>query len=408
MTSSQANLQHLLHEIRSLKGKLDAVRPLDTATEERLWNQYRLDWNYHSNRLAGQGLNRLETELLLLYDQLPGVRHTLRELEAMKGHDEAVARVREWSREPKRRLTEDDLRELNALLLARPPGPELHPLSDLLSWYRIYSFDNHPVLAAAELHYELAHLHPFTDGNGRLARLLLNYHLLQHGFPPVVIHSDDQAGYLAALRRADAGDGEAFGEYVARRLVDSLERALGAARGEWTEDAHDWEREVALLERRWLNPPSGPERSQKLLTDRLKDSVLPLLQLLSARLARFDRLFSEARRTAEFALTEGVFSIDLALPELAVTGGLLDQAGQELREITVRFEWSGALVPFPGGSGHLEMELVVGFEPFQYEIWFPGRMTNLVSKHYTQSLSEAEQKAVLDTAGNFLLEKIRN
>ncbi len=82
----------------------------------------------------------------------------------------------------------------------------------------------HPVLVASDLHYEIARLHPFFDGNGRTARLLMNVHLLQHRYPPLIIEPDRRGAYLDALDAGqDVGDATAFRLFVADSMLQSLE-----------------------------------------------------------------------------------------------------------------------------------------------------------------------------------------
>lgn len=78
-------------------------------------------------------------------------------------------------------------------------------VAELCSWLERGS--GHKVLDAAIAHTWLVHLHPFEDGNGRLARVLANMILTGHGFPPLILRSaSDRSEYMAALERSDDGD----------------------------------------------------------------------------------------------------------------------------------------------------------------------------------------------------------
>jgi Fic family protein len=84
----------------------------------------------------------------------------------------------------------------------------------------------HPVLRAAELHYNLVAIHPFSDGNGRTARLLMNYHLLRNGYPHTIIEVEDRAEYLTALEEANAGRCERFAAFILRSTARSIRRLI--------------------------------------------------------------------------------------------------------------------------------------------------------------------------------------
>ena len=80
----------------------------------------------------------------------------------------------------------------------------------------------HPVLSAARAHYGLVAIHPFADGNGRTARLLMNLLLIRSGFPPALLPVTERAGYYAALEQANGGDLGAFERLIAGRVRVAL------------------------------------------------------------------------------------------------------------------------------------------------------------------------------------------
>ena len=289
MAKFSENLDLLIKGIDQQLAALNSLRPLKSTDEERLWKKFRLEWSYNSNHIEGNTLTYGETQLLLLFDQTTP-NHHFRELEEMKAHDVAVALVKQWAEEKTRELTEADIRSLNETILVRPYWKEAmtsggqstrrlidvgeykkHPNSVLLAngemfhytepaevpremaalmeWYRTEGALLHPVVTSALFHYRFVRVHPFDDGNGRMARLLMNYHLMRHGLPPVIIPSIDKQNYLFALQRADVGDLEAFVVYIGEQLSRSLEWSIRAGRGESVEEHDDWAKEIELLYR---------------------------------------------------------------------------------------------------------------------------------------------------------------
>jgi Fic/DOC family len=84
----------------------------------------------------------------------------------------------------------------------------------------------HPVVHAAMHHAWFERIHPFVDGNGRVGRLLLNFMLIQRGYPPAVILKSQRPRYLQALQTADGGNANPLAEVVARAVSGALTRLL--------------------------------------------------------------------------------------------------------------------------------------------------------------------------------------
>lgn len=210
----------------------------------------RIEQTYHSNAIEGSTLTLRETQLVIEGLSLPAGK-SLREVYEARNHDRAIRLVEQWaeSRAASQLVSERDLLDLHATVLAEiepanagryrtervrisgtrfiPPGghrfPELIPAALALA----NTADRHPVLRAAELHYNLVAAHPFTDGNGRTARLMMNYALLRAGCPHVIIDVASRADYLATLDEANAGRWEPFADFIIRSAEQSIRRALG-------------------------------------------------------------------------------------------------------------------------------------------------------------------------------------
>lgn len=282
-----ASLADILEQIDRERAVLKGLEPLKPGDQQRLDTKFRLEFNYNSNHIEGNTLTYGETELLLLFDQTKG-DHELREYEEMKSHDVGLKMMHEEAVDIERPLTEQFIRQLNGLLLVRPfwkdaqtadglatrkeiiPGqykttpnsvrlqngeifhyasPEetRAKMTELVEWFNNVSKDTHPLFLAALLHYQFVRIHPFDDGNGRVARLLMNYVLIRNNLPMIVIKSADKKQYLAALNRADAGDDEAFAIYLGQQLLWSLELSIKAGRGENIEEPDDLDKRIAVL-----------------------------------------------------------------------------------------------------------------------------------------------------------------
>ena len=280
-----------LEKALELKKELDALRPFNSDDEARIMQKFRLDWNYHSNNLEGNSLSYGETKALILFG-ITANGKPLKDHFEITGHNEAINEVIEIVKQ-QRPLTENFIRELHLLILKEPSiksaitpegkettkkinvgayktslnhvktvtgeifrfsAPEETPakMHDLINWYRseIQKDDVNAILLASEFHYKFVRIHTFDDGNGRLARVLMNFILMQFGFPPVIVKTQDKQNYFAALRQADAGLIENFVEYIAENLVYSLELMIRAVRGEDVEDENEISNKFEAIKRK--------------------------------------------------------------------------------------------------------------------------------------------------------------
>ncbi len=109
-----------------------------------------------------------------------------------------------------------------------PPEQVDSELDNLLHWYeqcRVEGF--HPILIGAWFHHRFTQIHPFQDGNGRVARTLLTWHLIREDYLPVVIKRDDRERYIESLERADQGDLHSFVELLLYLQKQSILEAVG-------------------------------------------------------------------------------------------------------------------------------------------------------------------------------------
>lgn len=324
----------ILNYIDQLSATYNSLLPMSPENQCRWDKKVRLEFNYNSNHIEGNTLTYGETELLLLFDETHGSR-PMREYEEMKAHDVAFQKIKEWAADTETPLTEQDIKNLNQIILVQPfwkdaitpdgqptrrqitvgnyktqpnsvrlPNGELFEytapqevpiqMQELMEWYRDEQTALHPVTLAAMFHYKFVCIHPFDDGNGRVSRLLMNYVLLAHKLPPVVIKSSDKQNYLHALHLADTGQYEAFIRYIAAQVVSSLEMAIKAAKGESIEEPDDLDKEIALLARQLQHQETYKTPQQVLNVFHWAQQKL--FAPCEAVLQKFDKLFQEKKR----------------------------------------------------------------------------------------------------------------
>ncbi|WP_209582195.1 Fic family protein [Sphingobacterium siyangense] len=322
-----------IEEAILLKKELDSIRPLSKEQEEIIMQKFRLDWNYNSNNLEGNSLTYGETKALLLHG-ITAQGKPLKDHFEITGHDEAI----KWIEDVVKGdfpLTENFIRELHTLLLKSPYEvraitPDGHPttrriavgqyktapnhvqtktgeifrfatpeetpaqMHDLISWYRSESeqLDVDPIILAAEFHYRFIRIHPFDDGNGRTARIIMNFILMKFGYPPVIIKTEDKENYFSALRQADGGEIGPFINYIAQSLIRSLQIMISGAKGEDIEEEDDVLKELALLKARLKKEKST--KSPTLVHSTIKNFIKDTKSFFEDTIGEISDLFAES------------------------------------------------------------------------------------------------------------------
>lgn len=235
-------------EIDEKKKRIDAHRPLPRHTLSSLRDSLNLEWTYNSNAIEGNTLTLSETKVVLEGITVGG-KSVREHLEAIN-HRDAVLFIDELvsTRQP---LSEWQIRNIHQLVLKnidnenagryrtenvvigaakhRPPAYLVveDEIKQLMMTYQEQWRSLHPVERAARLHGEFVKIHPFIDGNGRTARLLMNFELMKGGFPPAVIKKEMRPEYYEVLDLAHTeGKYDPFIGLIARCLGDSLDLHL--------------------------------------------------------------------------------------------------------------------------------------------------------------------------------------
>lgn len=245
-------LTAIINRIEEKKAKLDQLRPLSPGALTNLEHAFDLELVYTSNAIEGNTLTQIETNLVVEKGITIGGKKLKHHLEAVD-HYEAILYVREIAGQTPP-LTEFDVRNLHALVMKRSepeiagryaiharyintdsgqhhfPSPAEIPalMGDFSAWL---TNERAEPETAFKAHRRLVDIHPFSDGNGRTARLLMNFILIRAGYPPVSVRPEDRLIYLQSLQKSQAGQGDEDFKYLLyARLEASLNMYLSALR----------------------------------------------------------------------------------------------------------------------------------------------------------------------------------
>ncbi len=238
------------------KAELDQFRPLPPELVTNLDDWFRIELTYTSNAIEGNTLTRQETALVVEKGLTVSGKSLSEHLEA-HNHAKALDYVHQLVHKASSGITESDILEIHHLILrsiddanagryrsvpvrisgslmALPNHMKVARLmGEFIQAIRAKADSLHPVELAIFAHYELVTIHPFADGNGRTARLLMNLILMQNGYPPAIISKRQRARYIKSLEQAQLGGSRAeFDKLIARTVDRSLDIYLTAARGE--------------------------------------------------------------------------------------------------------------------------------------------------------------------------------
>ncbi len=425
-----------------LKKELDLLRPLNEEAEQRVFQKIRLDWNFHSNKLEGNALTYGETKALILHG-LTAQGKPLKDHFEITGHNEAITYILEIVKQ-ERSITEHFIRELHTLILKEPyevdtitpdglpskkkitvgayksmpnhvrtatgemfwfATPEETPakMDDLMQWYTQQSSDEayNPVLLAAEFHYKFIRIHPFDDGNGRTARLLMNFILMQRGYAPAIIKSTDKEQYLSALMQADSGNLGPFVEYIAENVVKVLDLMIRAANGESIEEQNDYEKEVLLLQQQLSQAGKllSTTKSLESLRHIFDNSVVQVMQKLVEKCHIYDAFYT---KKDTFLLLDGTGSAWTSSPDN------LNGHKTNLSEHTYKLQLEYNHFAYKHkdiDAFNYESVVVFEFQTTRYTV--SNNVDVVLKKFYDELLSESEIQQLIDGINKKHLEVIK-
>ncbi|MFH1065261.1 MAG: Fic family protein [Nanoarchaeota archaeon] len=243
--------QRIYQRVMERKKELDSLRPPDSLQLQNLKEDFLIEYAYDSTSIEGNTLTLNETRLVLQEGVTIGGK-TLREhLDITNQKEEAMEWIESFAKE-KREIKESDIltlhritlkgisdywagryktsqnRILGSKLKTTPPYKVSSEMGNLAYALNKNPDSYNPIELAAFAHHELVRIHPFADGNGRVARLLCNLILMSRGFPPIIVRKTDRKKYFACLEKAHFGNMKAFADFTALRVEESLMQYINA------------------------------------------------------------------------------------------------------------------------------------------------------------------------------------
>jgi Fic family protein len=239
--------KNIRDRIESKLKTLNKLRPLPPSAVKKLREQFRIEMTYNSNGIEGNSLTLKET-FLVINEGITIKGKPLKDHLEAKNHYEALEYLSDLiEKDKKQTISEQLIRGLHQLIIqgvdkewagkyrnsgviiggAEHKPPEAidvpYEMKKLIKWWRQNQKKLHPIELAVIIHHKLTYIHPFFDGNGRTARLMMNLILMRTGYPLVIVLKNDRKKYYRVLAEADKNNLIPFIRFIAQTVERSLD-----------------------------------------------------------------------------------------------------------------------------------------------------------------------------------------
>jgi len=259
------NLDMFFNLLDNHNDNLNSLKKINSDLWKTILFKLKVDWTYNSNSIEGSTLTRGET-IFFLNEGLTVKGKPLKDHLDTQNHADAIDFLFDVITN-KRGISESLIKEMNALLLhgvkftpamtsdgkaiekkATPGQYKTHlnhvlqqdgalhkyiepihvqsEMEKLIKWINENIDQKHPCYVSSVAHYNMVRIHPFDDGNGRGARILMNLILLKKGIFPAVIRVENRQDYIETLQQADKGNLDPFIEFITKELITTLEGVI--------------------------------------------------------------------------------------------------------------------------------------------------------------------------------------
>ena len=231
----------MFEKVGRYKSQIDTLRPFEGNTLKQIKNYYKIGLTYSSNALEGNSLTETETKILL-EDGLTVGGKPIRDYYEATGHARAYDYI--YTIAQGEHIGEEQIKTINRLFYSlidpdqagnyrrerviitgsayTTPAPDQIPkrMASFVQWLAQNEDKLHPVEFAAQAHKRFVFIHPFIDGNGRVARLLMNLCLIRNGYTISIIPPVLRNEYIMLLEKAHKND-KPFVRFIAERVAEN-------------------------------------------------------------------------------------------------------------------------------------------------------------------------------------------
>lgn len=435
-----------MNTIEKLYKEWMSLQPVDNAIQDKIDRKFMLEFNYNSNHIEGNTLTYGQTELLLIFDKVDSDAK-MHDLEEMKAHNVGLKMMLEEAGTADRPLTEYFIRELHRTLLREdytvtknlsdgsvisydvhagqyktrpnsvitPSGerfeyasPEETPalMTDLVEWYnQVVTGGKYSALELASLfHYRYIRIHPFEDGNGRIARLLVNFILLRANYPMIIVRSDDKEKYISALNSSDIivgltpsdganaelGQIAPFVDYMRVCLERAISIRISAAKGENIDEEDDWRKEIVIQSKLRKDRPA---RTIELTTKAVRESFIPAIDSIISNLDICKSICYDINYSVS---TGASYQSNWSIPEFHSFA--VNNKFQFHTKLNIKIRVA-ELLP----SYNITASVECLFNEFGYKITTTiNKETHTTKLYYNTTLSEYQIKKIISFIGNHI------
>jgi Fic family protein len=424
------DIENKLKSVDQLKAEIDALGKLPKEILNKINYKFRLDWNYYSNSMEGNTLTMDETRSIMI-GNITVHGKPIKDVMEMRGHDDTILQILKIGKGElniaekrikdmhKAIMHEDDeerrkkigvwKQENNYLYNYKHERIDFSPFDQvpdeihrLIDWFNAQKekIDKskkgamHPALLAFEFHIRYLMIHPFYDGNGRTARILMNLILIAFGFPPIIIKSEDKDKYYKTLADVQFYDSpkDFYYDLMLELLYRSLELVHKAATGQDIEEPEDIDKKIELLKRQLDEKDVVTKsKSPEVVYQIIRDNIFPFLQKLESKLEKLKDLFLDHSRVMQY-LAEGTeYGIGSKESKWEdIYGNWLEGSINANKTLVNRITYNYALKGFKKSSSlqYIPISLKFDFQEFDFSLTINSQAVGAIDYSYDNPVNK--------------------